>query len=95
MEKTTCTSANDINEQIWRDLIHGVLHDDGAAAQEHLEAGFPIYYANDDTPAGLLIKEHPDGRRELVEFDEAGDHVIEVLQPSIIGEHGRRIRPRP
>jgi hypothetical protein len=57
-------------------LISGVRHDDGDAARSHLAAGRPIYYTEDDTPAGLLIKKHPDGRRELVKFDEEGDQVI-------------------
>lgn len=69
----------DPNEALWRDLLHAACHDDGAAAQEHLRAGFPIYYVEDDTPPGLLVKEHPGGRRELVRFDEAGDHVIRAL----------------
>jgi len=49
-------------------------NDDGAAAREHLAAGFPIYYSEDDTPAGAVIKEYPDGRRELVRFDREGEH---------------------
>jgi len=56
-----------------------VPRDDGAAARKHLAAGRPIYYTEDDTPAGLLVKKHPDGRRELVKFDEAGDQVIRPL----------------
>lgn len=60
-------------------LACAARHDDGAAAKEHLQAGFPIYYAKDDTPAGLLIKEHPNGRRELVRFNRAGDEVIRAL----------------
>ncbi len=68
-----------MNEAIWRDLLSGALHDDGEAAREHLQAGFPIYYAHDDTPPGLLIKEHPDGRRELVIFDRDGDIVVKTL----------------
>ena len=70
----------DPNEALWRDLLHALQHDDGAAAKEHLQAGFPIYYAKDDTPAGLLIKEHPSGRHELVRFDRAGDEVIRALK---------------
>ncbi|WP_234488128.1 hypothetical protein [Paraburkholderia aspalathi] len=76
-------SVHDVNEDIWHDLIKGCLFDDGAAAREHLEAGFPIYYREDDTPGDLLIKEHPDGRRELVRFHEAGDEVIRVLWAGI------------
>lgn len=34
---------------------------DGAAAQAHLDAGFQIHYADDVTPANLLIKEYPNG----------------------------------
>jgi hypothetical protein len=30
-------------------------NDDGAAARSHLEAGFPIYYSEDDTPADAII----------------------------------------
>ncbi len=43
------------------------------AARDHLAAGYPIYYSESDTPAGLIIKEYPDGRRELVRFDYAGE----------------------
>nr|WP_252508997.1 hypothetical protein [Zymomonas mobilis] len=42
-------------------------------------AGFPVYYIEDDTPEGLLIKEYPDGHRELVRFNETGDEVIKIL----------------
>lgn len=69
----------DLNEVLWHDLLYAAQHDDGAAAKAHLQAGFPIYYVKDDTPEGLLIKEHPNGRRELVRFDEDGDEVIRVL----------------
>ncbi|WP_026438584.1 hypothetical protein [Acidocella facilis] len=79
MKTLQAYGLHDPNEALWRDLLHAVQHDDGAAAKEHLQAGFPIYYAKDDTPPGLLIKEHPNGRRELVRFDRAGDEVIRVL----------------
>ncbi|HBR5516541.1 TPA: hypothetical protein ACWS6R_000084 [Klebsiella pneumoniae] len=54
----------------------------GAAARAHLAAGRAIYYSEDATPEGLLIKEYPDGRRELVKFDEGGDIIIKAL-PSL------------
>ena len=54
------------------------LDDDGAVAGEHLAAGHPIYYSNVDTPAGLLIKEYPDGRRDLVRFGPEGEHRIQA-----------------
>lgn len=71
----------DVNEQLWRDLINAARYDDGAAAQEHLEAGFPVYYTEDDTPADLLIKEHPNGLRELVKVVGKTDEVVKVLNP--------------
>jgi hypothetical protein len=49
-----------------------LAHDDGAAAKEHLAAGRAIYYREEDTPPGLVIREQPDGRREFVSF--AGGH---------------------
>lgn len=55
------------------------LHDDGAAARSHLEAGFPIYYSETDTPADAIIKEYPDGRRELVRVDADGEHFIQAI----------------
>lgn len=79
METVKAAPSIDLNDELWRDLLHAAQHDDGAAAKEHLQAGFPIYYAKDDTPAGLLIKEHPNGRRELVRFHRAGDEVIQAL----------------
>lgn len=70
---------NDVNDLILRDLIHAAKHDDGAAANEHLAAGFPIYYSEDDTPADLLIKEYPSGKREFVRVNGKVDEVVRVL----------------
>ncbi|WP_420962420.1 hypothetical protein [Brucella sp. IR073] len=72
-------ATDNMNDALWRDIERAAIYDDGAAALEHLKAGFPIYYIEDDTPEGLLVKEYPDGRRELVRFDEAGDEVIRPL----------------
>ena len=52
--------------------------DDGLAAREHLAAGQPIYFSDAATPAGLLSKEYPDGRRELVRFDADGEHRVQA-----------------
>lgn len=67
------------SEGVWREMLLDLLRGDESAAQESLEAGVPIYYVEDDTPSDLLIKEHPDGRRELVRFSYEGDEVVEVL----------------
>ena len=48
----------------------------GTAAREHLAAGRWIYYRERDTPRGLLVKEYPDGRRELVRLSEDQQQLI-------------------
>ena len=60
-----CNFDDDVSEQIARELEAD--DDPGEAAESMLAAGFPIFYAEDDTPAGWLIKEYPGGRRVLVE----------------------------
>lgn len=69
--------AENLNEQLWRGLSS--VDRDSAAAEAASAAGHAIYYIEDDTPEGLLIKEHPDGRRTLVRFQRAGDEVIRTL----------------
>ena len=64
------------------ELLSALEHDDGSAAREMLAAGFPIYYREADTPPGLEVKHHPDGRRELVRFHRSGDEVIRALCPA-------------
>jgi hypothetical protein len=45
---------------------------DGLAAQEHLRAGRPIFYCDDEFGDDDIIREWPDGSRELVTVDEDG-----------------------
>lgn len=61
---------------LWPILERAARHDDGEAARSHLTAGRPIYYGERDTPPGLVVKEYPDGRRELVRFDHLGEHRV-------------------
>jgi hypothetical protein len=68
------TPAED--EAFWAAFESELMHDDGAAAKEHLAAGLPIYFREADTPAGLVVKDYPDGRRELVYFDQTGEKVV-------------------
>ena len=55
-------------DHFWQDFEAAVAADAGNAAREHLAAGRPIYYREDDTPAGHVIKHDPAGRRKLVRF---------------------------
>ena len=45
--------------------------DDGQAAQQHLDAGRPIYYGDARFPEGL-VKKYPDGRKQLVSVSADG-----------------------
>lgn len=67
----------DVNERLMREL--DAAAPDDSAARAMLAEGYPIYYRDAATPAGLEIKEYPDGRRELVRFHRAGDDVIREL----------------
>lgn len=67
------------SDRLWKELTSAVRRDAGVAAKEHLAAGRAIYYSESDTPDGLLVKEHPDGRRELIRFNETGDKVVRPL----------------
>ena len=76
---TRLQASIDADDELAAILENAVRNDDGAAAQSHLEAGFPIYYSEDDTPSGAIIKEYPDGRRELVRVDLDGEHLIQAI----------------
>ncbi|MCD9230619.1 hypothetical protein ACPPTR_01420 [Ralstonia pseudosolanacearum] len=43
---------------------------------EDLARGNPIYCTTETTPAGLVEKHFPDGRRQLVRINLAGEHVV-------------------
>ncbi|QPS18540.1 MULTISPECIES: T-complex 10 C-terminal domain-containing protein [Alphaproteobacteria] len=59
---------------IWTMIASGIERDGDRAARSHLDAGFPIYVANADTPDGTVVRIDPDGSRRLVRFDGAGEH---------------------
>lgn len=46
------------------------------AVSNHFKAGRPVYYRERTTPKEHVIKEYPDGRRELL---DANDAVVAVL----------------
>lgn len=53
--------------------------DDGAEAAGHLAEGRAIYFRDGSTPAGKVVRQGPDGRRELVEV--APDGSFRVIGP--------------
>ncbi len=48
-----------------------IASDDGLAAQQHLDAGRPIYDGDERFPDGL-VKKYPDGRKQLVSVSADG-----------------------
>ncbi|ETF02178.1 hypothetical protein W822_15780 [Advenella kashmirensis W13003] len=69
MKLENLEAMTDVEERVfWRMFDVQLVRDDGAAARGHLQAGRPVYYREDTTPSGLVIKEFPNGRRELVRF---------------------------
>ena len=72
-------AGTDNAADLWDVISTGLERDGDLAAREHLAAGRPIYYWEEDTPEGLAIKKYPDGRRELVRQGRHGDEVIRAL----------------
>ena len=72
-------SSAALSDALWKQLGRDLRKGDDSAAQALWAAGIPTYHSDDDTPAGLVIKKHPDGRRQLVRFDPTGDEVIRDL----------------
>ncbi len=77
VEPKAADVAVDVNEELWQELSHALTDDSGR--REMFALGLPIYYGERDTPEGLLIKEYPDGRRELVRHHREADEVIQAL----------------
>jgi hypothetical protein len=50
------------------ELEAALANDDGLAAKQHLANGRAIYYGDERYPEGL-VKEYPDGRKQLVSVD--------------------------
>ncbi len=63
-------------DRFWNDLPRLIEQDEGGAVKELLAKGIPAYYSEDDTPDGLLIRENPDGTRQLVRVNFDGDDTI-------------------
>ena len=73
----TPTPLDDMTPTELAAFLATLAHDDGVAARGHLARGNPIYCTTATTPAGLVEKRYPDGRRQLVRFDLKGEHVVE------------------
>ena len=61
------------------EFIAGLESEDDFAVRELLAAGWPVYYVEDDTPPGVVVKEYPDGRRQWVSGAGASERVVRDL----------------
>jgi hypothetical protein len=60
------------DRKFWVLFERELRRDDGDAGKSHLRAGRPICYCVDDFP-DEMVREWPDGRRELVKVSNAGE----------------------
>ena len=52
------------------------------AGLEHLAAGYPIYYMDDDYP-GEIVKHYPDGRREIVRREDDKEVFVRAIPEAV------------
>ncbi len=55
-------------DELWEKLPELAARAGYEAGLEHLAAGYPIYYSEEDHP-GEIIKHYPDGHREIVRLE--------------------------
>jgi len=68
--------TNEQEERFFSEFEHQLTQDTGEAAKAHLAAGRPIYYEAPKYPK-QLVKEYPEGRRQIVEFDmTTGEEIV-------------------
>ncbi|GHS87955.1 hypothetical protein FACS189487_05180 [Campylobacterota bacterium] len=62
-------------------MIDVVVKDNINIAQEMLKQGHWVVYLEKDTPNGCVIKEYPNGRKELLRVDlhGGGDQIVKVI----------------
>jgi len=77
------------DDDIWASLETALRRDDGTAAEDHLAHGYPIYCQAEGV-TNAVEKRYPDGRRELVRFDLAGEHVLTRTRSLIQGKTDER-----
>lgn len=62
-----------------RDLVREFERQDSSAALENLAAGHPVVFREPHTPAGHVIRKYPNGRRELLCYENGTQIVVKVL----------------
>ena len=62
-----------------REFVASLEAGDDSAVRTSLAAGVPVYYAEEDTPAAAVIKEYPNGCKELVTFENGIEKLLYTL----------------
>ena len=66
-------------EEFDREFVAALEAGDGSAAEASLAAGVPIYYSEEELPSPFVIKEYPDGRKEIVYFVNGVETVLNAI----------------
>ncbi|EPY00158.1 hypothetical protein [Magnetospirillum fulvum] len=59
-------------------FTQALANDSGDVAKEHLAAGRSVYFGDDQFP-DAVVKEYPDGRRQLVTFVDDDEIILRDL----------------
>ena len=59
----------------WTKFERELGFDSGEAALQHISEGRPIYYG-DERYSDAVIKEYPDGTKQLIRFDDDDNEII-------------------
>lgn len=62
-----------IDDEFATEFEREIAKEDDSASRALLAAGRPIHIRRADTPAGHVIRKHPNGREELVRIDLRGN----------------------
>ncbi len=76
------SAIDDMNEReelkAFATFTNDLANDRGEAASSHLAAGRAIYFV-DDRYGDAIVKQYPDGRRQIVDFTDDREIVIRDL----------------
>ncbi|MGC8495260.1 MAG: hypothetical protein ACP5SH_26390 [Syntrophobacteraceae bacterium] len=66
-------------DELWERLPELASKAGYEAGLEHLAAGYPIYYSENDYP-GEIIKHYPDGHREIVRREHGREVFVRSIE---------------
>lgn len=79
MIATSMIEERDEDSTFIAELEKKLMQPDDTTARAHLDAGFPIYYMEENTPENLIVKEYPGGRRQWIRLINDQEQVVKEL----------------